>query len=209
MFQPLLPLERFEDQPRRIHRANETTPDRRWRALPGHAPVYPVPQTGLEGRRLPHAERIGQSTITLPLFPGMSLANVERVCTGIKRSVAPGIDWMSHRIMNTPEVSIVIPVYNLKDGLQALFDRLYPALDALKRSYEVIFINDGSKDRQPSCANSSRNVRKSHASCCLTAISGQHKAILAGFALQSRQRIITLDADLQNPPEDIANLLAK
>ncbi|MEN9454961.1 MAG: hypothetical protein RL210_480, partial [Pseudomonadota bacterium] len=47
---------------------------------------------------------------------------------------------MSHRTMNTPEVSIVIPVYNEEAGLQSLFDRLYPALDKLNRSYEVIFI---------------------------------------------------------------------
>ncbi|HKT98785.1 MAG TPA: glycosyltransferase, partial [Paraburkholderia sp.] len=47
----------------------------------------------------------------------------------------------------TPEVSVIIPVYNEEEGLAALFARLYPALDALGTSYEIIFINDGSRDR--------------------------------------------------------------
>ncbi|HZI83387.1 MAG TPA: glycosyltransferase, partial [Casimicrobiaceae bacterium] len=49
--------------------------------------------------------------------------------------------------MNAPELSVVIPVYNEEAGLQSLFDRLYPALDSLGRSYEVIFVDDGSRDR--------------------------------------------------------------
>ena len=49
--------------------------------------------------------------------------------------------------MNTPEITVVIPVYNEEDGLQVLFDRLYPALDQLGPSYEIIFVNDGSRDR--------------------------------------------------------------
>ncbi len=117
---------------------------------------------------------------------------------------------MSHRTMNTPEVSIVIPVYNEEDGLQALFDRLYPALDALKRSYEVIFINDGSKDRSPAILREQFQKRPEVTRVVLfNGNFGQHKAILAGFAYSRGQRIITLDADLQNPPEDIANLLEK
>ena len=49
--------------------------------------------------------------------------------------------------MNTPSLSIVIPVYNEEATLAALFARLYPALDALGVSYEIIFVNDGSRDR--------------------------------------------------------------
>ena len=48
-----------------------------------------------------------------------------------------------------PSVSVIIPVYNEEDGLDALFARLYPALDALGLSYEIVFINDGSRDRSP------------------------------------------------------------
>lgn len=49
--------------------------------------------------------------------------------------------------MATPDVSIVIPVYNEEEVLPALFNRLYPALDGLGRRYEIVFVNDGSKDR--------------------------------------------------------------
>ena len=112
--------------------------------------------------------------------------------------------------MNTPEVSIVIPVYNEEAGLQSLFDRLYPALDKLNRSYEVIFINDGSKDRSPAMLREQFQKRPEVTRVVLfNGNFGQHKAILAGFAYSRGQRIITLDADLQNPPEDIAKLLAK
>ena len=49
--------------------------------------------------------------------------------------------------MSAIQLSVVIPVYNEEQGLQALFDRLYPALDTLGIAYEVVFINDGSRDR--------------------------------------------------------------
>lgn len=49
--------------------------------------------------------------------------------------------------MTNPQLSVVIPVYNEEQGLQALFDRLYPALDKLAITYEVLFVNDGSRDR--------------------------------------------------------------
>jgi len=49
--------------------------------------------------------------------------------------------------MQTPDLSVIIPVYNEEEGLPALFARLYAALDALRISYEIVFINDGSRDR--------------------------------------------------------------
>ena len=54
--------------------------------------------------------------------------------------------------MNTPQLSVVIPVYNEEHGLQALFDRLYPALDKLGVGYEIVFVNDGSRDRSAASA---------------------------------------------------------
>ena len=50
-------------------------------------------------------------------------------------------------IQAPPELTVVIPVYNEEAGLAGLFARLYPALDALGRSYEIVFVNDGSRDR--------------------------------------------------------------
>ena len=112
--------------------------------------------------------------------------------------------------MHNPEVSVVIPVYNEEAGLQTLFDRLYPALDRLGRSYEIVFVNDGSKDKSPAILRQQFQARPDVTRVVLfNGNFGQHKAILAGFAYCRGQRIITLDADLQNPPEDITNLLAK
>ena len=109
----------------------------------------------------------------------------------------------------TPDVSVVIPVYNEEPGLQALFDRLYPALDALGVSYEVVFVDDGSRDR--SAALLADQFARRPAVTRVVVLDGnfgQHRALLAGFAQARGARLVTLDADLQNPPEDIGLLLA-
>ena len=112
--------------------------------------------------------------------------------------------------MSTPDVSIIIPVYNEQEGLQALFDRLYPALDKLGKSYEIVFINDGSRDRSAAILSEQFKLRPDVTRVILfNGNFGQHKAIMAGFEHCRGKRIVTLDADLQNPPEDIGNLLAK
>ncbi|MDE2625138.1 MAG: glycosyltransferase [Betaproteobacteria bacterium] len=108
-----------------------------------------------------------------------------------------------------PRVSIIIPVYNEEDGLQALFDRLYPALDALAVRYEIIFINDGSRDRSPALLRQQFERRPDVTRVVLlNGNYGQHMAIMAGFEQARGERIVTLDADLQNPPEEIGKLLA-
>jgi undecaprenyl-phosphate 4-deoxy-4-formamido-L-arabinose transferase len=108
------------------------------------------------------------------------------------------------------KLSVVIPVYNEEAGLASLFDRLYPALDALRLPYEVIFVNDGSRDRSAALLREQFARRRDVTRVVLlNGNFGQHMAILAGFELSRGERVITLDADLQNPPEEIARLLAK
>src|SRR5438874_2174129 len=108
------------------------------------------------------------------------------------------------------DLSVVIPVYNEEQGLAALFARLYSALDALKISYEVIFVNDGSRDRSAALLREQFAKRSDVTRVVLlNGNFGQHMAILAGFGRTRGERIVTLDADLQNPPEEIAKLLAK
>jgi undecaprenyl-phosphate 4-deoxy-4-formamido-L-arabinose transferase len=108
-----------------------------------------------------------------------------------------------------PVLSVVIPVYNEEAGLPALFARLYPALDALGTSYEVVFINDGSRDRSAALLKAQFALRPDVTRVVLFAANyGQHMAIVAGFAHVRGQRVVTLDADLQNPPEEIGKLLA-
>src|SRR5260370_12621378 len=112
--------------------------------------------------------------------------------------------------MPVPKVSVVIPVYNEEAVLPALFARLYPALDALGASYEVIFINDGSVDRSAALLREQFQRRPDATRVILFAGNyGQHMAIVAGFEHSRGERVVTLDADLQNPPEEIAKLLAK
>ncbi|MBX3716630.1 MAG: glycosyltransferase [Burkholderiales bacterium] len=112
--------------------------------------------------------------------------------------------------MGAPVLSVVIPVYNEEAVLPALFARLYPALDALGCSYEIVFVNDGSRDRSPALLRSQFQARPDVTRVILfNGNFGQHMAIMAGFEHCRGERIVTLDADLQNPPEEIAKLLAK
>jgi len=109
-----------------------------------------------------------------------------------------------------PEISVVIPVYNEEAGLAKLFSRLYPALDALGIAYEVVFVNDGSRDRSAAILADQFRMRPDVTRVVLfNGNYGQHMAILAGFEATRGEIVITLDADLQNPPEEIGNLVAK
>ena len=109
-----------------------------------------------------------------------------------------------------PEISVVIPVYNEEAGLATLFSRLYPALDALGLSYEVVFVNDGSRDRSAAILADQFRMRPDVTRVVLfNGNYGQHMAILAGFEATRGEIVVTLDADLQNPPEEIGNLIAK
>jgi undecaprenyl-phosphate 4-deoxy-4-formamido-L-arabinose transferase len=109
-----------------------------------------------------------------------------------------------------PELSIVIPVYNEEAGLANLFARLYPAMDKLGIPYEVIFINDGSRDNSVAILAEQYRLRPDVTRVVLfNGNYGQHMAILAGFEQTRGEIVITLDADLQNPPEEIHKLVAK
>src|SRR5215831_12814373 len=109
-----------------------------------------------------------------------------------------------------PRLSVVIPVYKEEASLPALFARLYPALDALAISYEIIFVNDGSRDRSAALLREQFQLRPDVTRVVLfNANYGQHMAVIAGFERCRGERIVTLDADLQNPPEEIGKLLAE
>ena len=116
---------------------------------------------------------------------------------------------MTSLIAPPPTLSVVIPVYDEEAGLQPLFDRLYSALDKLGRSYEVIFVDDGSRDRSAAMLKDQFLKRPDVTRVIVfNANYGQHLAIIAGFEHCRGERIVTLDADLQNPPEEIGKLIA-
>jgi undecaprenyl-phosphate 4-deoxy-4-formamido-L-arabinose transferase len=107
-------------------------------------------------------------------------------------------------------LSVVIPVYNEELNLPTLFMRLYPVLDALGRRYEIIFTNDGSHDRSIELLKVQYAARPDVTRVIdFNANYGQHMAIMAAFERVRGDVIITLDADLQNPPEEIPKLLDK
>jgi len=109
-----------------------------------------------------------------------------------------------------PQLSVVIPIYNEEAGIAKLFARLYPALDALGYSYEVIFVNDGSRDTSAALLADQFRLRPDVTRVILfNGNYGQHMAILAGFQATRGDITVTLDADLQNPPEEIGNLVNK
>ena len=107
-----------------------------------------------------------------------------------------------------PYLSIVIPVYNEQENLEELYRRLTTALDKLGKTYEIILTNDGSADRSSEILKELHNRRPSQIRVIeFNGNFGQHMAIMAGFERVRGEIIITMDADLQNPPEDIHKLV--
>ena len=107
-----------------------------------------------------------------------------------------------------PALSVVVPVFNEQASLTALFARLYGALDRLEVPYECIFVDDGSRDRSAAMLREQQQLRPRETRVVLFQRNfGQHAAILAGFEHARGELVVTLDADLQNPPEEIGRLL--
>lgn len=111
--------------------------------------------------------------------------------------------------MAGPAVSVIIPVYNEQANLPRLFQRLTTVLDSLTRSAEIVFVNDGSRDRSQEILEDFHRDRPDQVVVIeFNRNYGQHMAIMAGFENARGEIIVTLDADLQNPPEEIPKLLA-
>ena len=108
------------------------------------------------------------------------------------------------------DLSVVIPIYNEEQNIGLLYERLNAVLSTLPLTYEVILVNDGSKDRSAQMLDDiyvkdPAHIRVIH----FNGNFGQHMAIMAGFEQSIGKTVVTLDADLQNPPEEIPKLLAE
>jgi len=107
---------------------------------------------------------------------------------------------------NGAVISVVIPVYNEEVNIPTLMERLRPVMKGMRRRYEIIFVDDGSRDNSLPILKgltSEPEVRVVE----LTKNYGQHAALFSGFSIVRGDIIITLDADLQNPPEEIPRLV--
>jgi len=108
------------------------------------------------------------------------------------------------------ELSVVIPVLDDEAVLANLFDRLYPVLDGLGIAYEAVFVDAGSRDRSATLLRQQYKLRPDVTRILLLrGNAGRHTAILAGFEISSGDRVVTLDADPQNSPAAIPQLLAE
>jgi len=109
-----------------------------------------------------------------------------------------------------PYLSVVIPVYNEQENLPALFLRLAAVLDKVGKPYEILFTNDGSRDNSLMLLKDFHQQRPTQVRVIdFNGNFGQHMAIMAAFERARGEVIVTLDADLQNPPEEIPKLLAE
>jgi glycosyltransferase involved in cell wall biosynthesis len=106
-------------------------------------------------------------------------------------------------------ISIVIPVYNSQDSLPILMPRLKEVLSAQHRSFELILVDDGSRDRSWEVVCEIAAREKSVHGIRMLRNYGQHNALLCGIRAAKNPIIVTMDDDLQNPPEEIPKLLAK
>jgi len=108
------------------------------------------------------------------------------------------------------KISVVVPVFNEEGNLPALLDRLTAVMNASGRPYELVFVDDGSRDRSLEILRAAAAANPSRIQVLELARNfGQHQAILAAFSRVRGDAVVTLDADLQNPPEEIPRLIAK
>ncbi len=111
--------------------------------------------------------------------------------------------------MTRPEVSIVVPVFNEQESLAELLDRLTRVARGLGAPYELVLVNDGSRDRSLAILTEAAERDPHVVVVDLNRNYGQHAAVFAGFDAARGEIVVTLDADLQNPPEEIPKLVAK
>ena len=106
-------------------------------------------------------------------------------------------------------ISIIVPIFNEQDNIPTLYDQLLKVMGAVGQPYEIIFVNDGSSDKSPEILNSISEKDERAKIIHFGRNFGQTAAFMAGFDFAGGKIIIPIDADLQNDPEDIPNLIEK
>lgn len=112
--------------------------------------------------------------------------------------------------MNSDSVSLVIPIYNEVANLPALVHRCISVGEGLRRPFEIVLVDDGSEDGSGALIHHAADHHPGRiVGLFLNRNYGQHAAVMAGLSASSGEVVVTLDADLQNPPEEIPKLLAE
>lgn len=109
----------------------------------------------------------------------------------------------------SPDLSVVVPAFNEEGNIGILWEKLYPAVKRLGQSFEIIFVDDGSKDKTFEILS---ELRSKNPELCIVKLRrnyGQHPATIAGFEHARGKWILTLDADLQNNPDDLQVIFNK
>ncbi len=107
------------------------------------------------------------------------------------------------------DLSLVIPVYNEEKCLEELIRRCLAVCKGTGKTFEIVLADDGSRDRSRAIIEDAHKLHPEVVGVFLNRNYGQHAAIMAGFAQSRGEVVVTLDADLQNPPEEIPKLLAQ
>jgi len=129
-----------------------------------------------------------------------------RIMLSIAPSGAPG-SVVADAAARGPWLSVVVPVFDEEENLVELHRRLGAVLDTVPQPSEIVFVNDGSRDRSGALLEMIQQSDRRVTVVDLAYNSGQHAAVLAGFQISRGDAVVTLDADLQNPPEEIPKLL--
>lgn len=116
-------------------------------------------------------------------------------------------DARAHAASGLPEVSVVVPVFNEENTLRELYDAVAVALAGER--FELVLVNDGSRDGSRAILHELAARHPEVVAVELARNFGQHPAVLAGFSVARGRYVVTLDADLQNPPSEIPRILAE
>jgi len=111
--------------------------------------------------------------------------------------------------VNKTNISVVVPIYNEAGSIHELYERLTASISQISPNYELLFIDDGSTDNSLGLLKDLKNSDKNVRIIKFTRNFGQQSAVLAGFRHCKGDIIVQLDADLQNPPEEIPILIQK
>lgn len=106
-------------------------------------------------------------------------------------------------------ISVIVPVYNSENSLSELYERLTDVMESIADDYEIIMVNDGSHDTSWDVITDLASRSKTLKGINLMRNFGQHNALLSGITVARYEVIVTIDDDLQNPPEEISQLVDK